>query len=68
MRCKGVRGFSSPLLRHELAWNGATGFGIDMGCSGMVLMTWEWHGPVRIGQIGVGMVTVMTQSLHKCFY
>ena len=36
MRHKGVRGFRSALLRHKLAWDGARGFGIGKGYSGMV--------------------------------
>ena len=40
-RCKGVRGFGSVSLRCELAQDGATGFGIGKGCSGMVLKTQE---------------------------
>ena len=41
MGCKGVRGFRSALLRCELAWDGARGFGMGNGCLGMVLMTQE---------------------------
>ena len=40
-RCKGVRGFRSALLKHELAQNGARGFGVGNECSGRVLMTQE---------------------------
>ena len=65
MRCKGVRGFGSALLRCKLAWDGARGFRIGKGCSGMVLMTWEWCRQVGIGPIGVGTVTVVTRTLHS---
>ena len=47
-------------IRHELARDGARGFGIGIGCSGVVLTTWDGHRQVRIGQIGVGSVTVVT--------
>ena len=43
MRCKGVRGFRSALLRCELAQDGARGYGVGKRCLGMVLMTQEWH-------------------------
>ena len=43
MRCKGVGGFGSALLRHRLVRDGARGFGIDKQDSGMVLMTCKWH-------------------------
>ena len=33
--------FESALLRHELAWDGARGFGSGIGCSGMILVTQE---------------------------
>ena len=60
MRCKGVRGFRSVLLRCELARGGARGFRIGKGCSGMVLMTRDGCRQVGIGRIGVGSVTVVT--------
>ena len=47
-------------VRHELAWDGARGFGFGKGCSGMVLMTQDGRRQVGIGQIGVGTVTVVT--------
>ena len=40
-RCKGVRRFGSALLRCELTQDGARGFESGIGCSGMILMTWE---------------------------
>ena len=64
MRREGVRGFGSVLLRCELAWDGARGFRIGKGGSGMVLMAWKWHRQVGVGQIGVGMVMVVT-SWHS---
>ena len=48
-RCKGVRGFRSALLRCELAQDAARGFRIGKWCSGVVLMTREWHRQVGIG-------------------
>ena len=60
MRCKGVRGFRSALLRCKLARDGARGFGIGIGCSRMVLTTQDRHRQVRIGQIRVGSVMVVT--------
>ena len=36
MRCKGVRGFRSALLRCEMARDGARGFRVGNGCSGKV--------------------------------
>ena len=47
---------------HELAWDGARGFEIGKRGLGMVLMAQKWHRQVRVGQIGIGMVTVMTVS------
>ena len=41
LRCKGVRGFGSVLLRRELTRDGARGFGSGIGCSRMILMTRE---------------------------
>ena len=67
MRHKGVRGFWSALLRHKLTRNGARGFGIGTGCSGMVLTTRDGRRQVRIGQIGVGLVTVVTKSQRPVF-
>ena len=52
--------FRSVLLRCELAWDGARGFGIGIGCSGVILTTWDGHRQVGIGRIGVGSVTVVT--------
>ena len=57
--------FGSALLRCELARDGVRGFGSGIGCSGMILMTWDGCRQVRIGQIGVGMVTVVTEPLHE---
>ena len=51
---KEVRGFRSVLMRHELAHDGARGFGIGKGGLGMVLMAQK--------QIGVGTITVMTAT------
>ena len=49
MRCKGVRGFRSALLRCKLARDGARGYRVGKRCSGMVLITREWHRQVGIG-------------------
>ena len=65
-RHKGVRGFGSALLRCELAQDGARGYGVGKRCSGMVLITWEWHRQVRIGQTGVGLVMVVTCTVLAC--
>ena len=54
--------FGSVLLRRELAQDGVRGFRSGIGCSGMILMTRDGCRQVRIGQIGVGTVTVMTVS------
>ena len=43
-----------------MAQDGARGFGIGIGCSGVVLTTRDGCRQVRIGQIGVGSVMVMT--------
>ena len=48
------------LLRHELAWDGARGFGSGIGCLGMILMTRDGRRQVGIGRIGVGTVMVVT--------
>ena len=48
-RRKGVGVFGSVLLRHELAQDGARGFGSGIGCSGMILMTWDGRRKVGIG-------------------
>ena len=48
--------FGSALLRRE----GVRGFGFGIGCSGVIQMTQDGCGQVRIGRIGVGTVTVMT--------
>ena len=66
MRCKGVRGFGSALLRCEFAQDGARGYGVGKKCSGVVLMTQEWHRQVGIGQTGVGLVMVMTCTVLAC--
>ena len=58
-RCKGVGVFGSALLRCELARDGARGFGSSIGCSGVILVTWDGRRQVGIGQIE-GMVTVVT--------
>ena len=47
-------------IRRELAQDGARGFGFGIGCSEVILMTWDGCRQVGIGQIGVGTVTVMT--------
>ena len=57
-RRKGVGVFGSVLLRRE----GIRGFRFGIGCSGVIQMTRDGRRQVGIGQIGVGMVTVMTQS------
>ena len=41
MRCKGVGGFRSVLLRCELTQDGASGFGFGKGRLGVVLKTRE---------------------------
>ena len=47
-------------VRCELARDGARGFGFGIGCSEVILMTWDGCRQVGIGRIGVGMVTIMT--------
>ena len=49
-------------VRHELARDGARGFGFGKGCLGVVLMTQDGCRQVGIGKIGVGKVMVMTAS------
>ena len=51
--------FGSVLLRCE----GVRGFGFGIGCSGVIQMTWDGRRQVRIGQIGVGTVMVMTEPV-----
>ena len=58
--------FGSTLLRHELAQDGARGFRSGIGCLGMILMTRDGRRKVRIRQIGVGSVMVVTVSLQCC--
>ena len=43
-------------MRHE----GVRGFRFGIGCSGVILMTWDGRRQVGIGRIGVGTVTVVT--------
>ena len=50
-------------VRHELARDGARGFRFGIGCSEVILMTRDGRRQVKIGQIGVGTVTVMTHPL-----
>ena len=50
--------FRSALLRRE----GVRGFGFGIGCSGVIQMTQDGRRQVRIGRIGVGMVTVVTHA------
>ena len=59
LRREGVRGFGDAL---DVSWLGmeSEGSGFGIGCSGVILMTQDGHRQVRIGQIGVGMVTVVT--------
>ena len=52
-------------VRLELAQDGARGFGFGIGCSGVILMTWDGCRQVGIGRIGVGTVTVVTNSLQS---
>ena len=47
-------------VRHELARDGARGFGFGIGCLGVILMARDGHRQVGIGRIGVGSVTVVT--------
>ena len=47
-------------VRRKLAQDGARGFRFGKGCLGVVLTTQGGHKQVRIGQIGVGTVTVVT--------
>ena len=57
--------FGSALLRCELAQDRARGFGSGIGCSGVIpMVTWDGRRQVRIGRIGVGTVTVMTQCYN----
>ena len=49
LRRKGVRGLSQGCIRCKLAWDGAKGFRFGIGCSGMVLMTWDGRRQVEIG-------------------
>ena len=58
-RCKGVGVFGSALLRRE----GVRGFGFGIGCSGVIQMTRGGRRQVGIGPIGVGTVTVVTNSM-----
>ena len=51
-------------IRRKLAWDGARGFGFGIGCSEVILMTRDGRRQVRIGRIGVGTVTVVTQWIH----
>ena len=57
-RHKGVGVFRSALLRRE----GVRGFGFGIGCSGVIQMTWSGRRQVGIGRIGVGTVTVVTNT------
>ena len=57
-RRKGVGVFGSALLRRE----GVRGFGFGIGCSGVIQMTWDGRRQVGIGPIGVGTVTVVTDT------
>ena len=59
-RHKGVGVFGSALLRRERV----RGFGFGIGCSGVIQMTWDGRGQVRVGRIGVGTVTVVTVSQY----
>ena len=47
-------------VRRELAQDGARGFRFGIGCSEVILMTWDGRRQVGIGRIGVGTVTVVT--------
>ena len=60
-RRKGVGVFGSALLRHE----GVRGFGFGIGCSGVIQMTRDGRRQVRVGQIGVGTVMVVTSPLFS---
>ena len=57
-------------VRRKLAQDRARGFRFGIGCSEVILMTWDGRKQVGIGQIGVGTVTVVTiaftiwNSLH----
>ena len=50
--------FGSALLRRE----GVRGFGFGIGCSGVIQMTQGGCRRVGIGPIGVGTITVVTDS------
>ena len=50
--------FGSVLLRRE----GVRGFGFGIGCSGVIQMTQDGHRQVGVRRIGVGMITVMTDT------
>ena len=52
-------------IRHELAWNGARGFGFGKGCSGVVLTIRDRRRQVGVGRIGVGTVTVVTERKQE---
>ena len=54
--------FRSALLRRE----GVRGFRFGIGCSGVIQMTWDGRRQVGIGHIGVGSVTVVTESFPLC--
>ena len=57
-RRKGVGVFGSASLRRE----GVRGFGFGIGCSGVIQMTRDGRRQVEIGRIGVGSVTVVTNT------
>ena len=51
--------FGSVLLRRE----GVRGFGFGIGCLGVIQMTRDGRRQVGVGRTGVGMVTVVTDSV-----
>ena len=51
-------------VRCELARDGARGFRFGIGCLGVILMTQDGRRQVGVGQIGVGTVMVVTETME----